>query len=48
MNREVVVATGMRLGCVIGEEKDLMSGGWPSRSMGRLSTVGSVSVVVAE
>ena len=26
----------------------LMSGGWPSRSMGQFSTVGSVSVAVAE
>ena len=48
MNREVVVATGMRLGCVIGEEKDLMSGGRSSWSMGQLSTVGSVLVAVAE
>ena len=32
----------------MGEEKGLMSGGRPSRSMGRISTVGSVSVAVAE
>ena len=27
-------------------ENGLMSGGWPSQSMGRFSTVGSVSVAV--
>ena len=32
----------------MGEEKGLMSGGWPLRSMGQFSTVGSVSVAVAE
>ena len=48
MNREVVVAMGMRWEYVIGEEKDLMSRGWPSQSMGQFLTLGSVSVAVAE
>ena len=44
----IVVGTGMRWECVIGDEKGLMSGGWPLQSMGWFSTVGSVLVAVAE